>query len=357
LTAIAVDYSDRLLTIADLRFDPPNLLVEAAQQLALTHFGVVGEFSALAGERDQNFRVRCADGRQYVFKISGSSEPDEVVEMQVQALSHIAQRDSDLPVPRVIPGLDGRLICHAHHAGTRHALRLLSWLPGWPYQEGPFPSSAGLRDLGGFIARLGKSLEGFDHPAARHFMPWSLANGLVFSKQLKSLLPAQLGGWLPDYLEHLQSDVYPRLMAQRQQMIHQDGHGGNLLRSADSGEAVSGVIDFGDMIYGPLICDLAACVSDFLEAADDPVVAAGDMCAGYHAVLPLQEEELELLLDLVMTRQIMTLQLFEFRRLNMENPPSFVTDEQPGFIASLQQLARLDKQDFAQHMKEAVRNA
>ncbi len=351
------DFSQRVLSIEDLRFDPPRLPLDEVQQLAQLHYGVAGEFSALAGERDQNFRVRCDDGRQFVFKIAGSSEDPDVVEMQVQALCHIAQQDSELPVPRMIPGLDGRMICMAQSAGNRHALRLLSWLPGRPYQEGPFPSPAGLQGLGGFIARLGRALQDFDHPAARHFMPWSIANGLVFSEQLRSLLPVELGDWVPAYFERLETEVFPQLARQRWQVIHQDGHGANLLRRAETGEEVSGVIDFGDMIYGPLVCDLAACVSDFMELSDDPVAAATEICRGYCKILPLLDEELDLLLDLVMVRQIMVLQLFEFRRQNMEHPPAFVTDDQPGVIAMLQQLAKLDRRDFAHQLKEAVKNA
>ncbi len=351
------DYSQRILTIDDLRFVPPCLPLEQVRQLALLHYGVEGDYSPLEGERDQNYRIRASDGRQFVFKISGSSEPADVVEMQVQALCHIAQQDPGLPVPRMISALDGSMICHAHFDGSNHALRMLSWLPGRPYQDWPFPSPQGLHDVGGFIARLGKALQDFNHPATRHFMPWNMANGLVFSEQLKDLMPAEMSAWLPACFERLKSIVYPQLEKLRWQVIHQDGHGGNLLRRVESGEAISGVIDFGDMVYGPLICDLAACVSDFMQAAADPVAAGIGICRGYHDIIPLLDEELDLMLDLVMVRQMMTVQLFEFRRLNMENPPAFVTDEQPGFIAILQKLARLDRPGFAQQLKEAVGNA
>ena len=351
------DYSQRILSIDDLRFVPPNLPLEKVRQLALLHYGVEGDFSSLEGERDQNHRIRATDGRQYVFKISGSSEPDDVVEMQVQALCHIAQKDPELPVPRMISAVDGRMICQTYFDGSNHALRLLSWLPGQRYQDGPFPSPQGLRDVGRFIARLGRALEDFEHPATRHFMPWSMANGLVFSEQLKGLMPAEMNSWLPAWFEHLKSIVYPQLDNLCWQVIHQDAHGGNLLRKAESGEAIAGVIDFGDMVYGPLVCDLAACVSDFMLTAADPVTAAIEISRGFQNLVPLLDEELDLLLDMVMVRQIMTLQLFEFRRLNMENPPAFVTDEQPEFIAILQKLARIDRVGFTQQLKEALKNA
>lgn len=351
------DFSQRELSLADLRFDPPRFSLDEIRSIARTQYGLEGDFTPLAGERDQNHRLRCADGRQFVLKISGSTELPDVVEMQVLALGHIQQQDSELPVPRMIPGLDGRLVGQAGSAAGQHAVRMLSWLPGRPYQDGPFPSTAGLHGLGQFIARLGKALQGFDHPAARHFMPWNMANGLIFSPQLRALMPQASQGLLADYFTRLERSVYPKLAQLRWQVIHQDGHGANLLRDSGSGEAVSGVIDFGDMIYGPLVCDLATCMSDFMEASPDPVATAIAMVRGYHAVLPLWDEELELLPDLLMVRQIMVLQLFEFMRRNMQQPQAFVTDDQPGIIAVLQKLAAMDRNDFAHQLKEALKHA
>src|SRR5690606_35645378 len=125
----------------------------------------------------------------------------------------------------------------------QHAVRLLSWLPGQRYQDGPFPSARGLQGLGRFIARLGKALRSFEHPAAKHFMPWNMANGLVFSPQLKALMPRELDVGLPDYFERLEKVVYPQLAKLRWQVIHQDAHGANLLRGDGDNETVTGVID------------------------------------------------------------------------------------------------------------------
>jgi Ser/Thr protein kinase RdoA (MazF antagonist) len=349
-----MDFSRRVLTLEDLRFDPPVLPLEEIRRHAKALYGLEGEFTPLAGERDQNFRIRTAAGEQYVFKVSGLNEPLEVVEMQVLALRHIETRDSDLPVPRVLPALDGGLIGWLPGAEGDHAVRLLSWLPGQRYQDGPFPSARGLQGMGRFIARLGRALRGFEHPATEHFMPWNMANGLVFSPQLKSLMPRELDHWLPDYFERLEKAVYPQLAKLRWQVIHQDAHGANLLRASDHDENVTGVIDFGDMIYGPLVCDLAACLSDFMEMSAEPVFAATEICRGYQSITPLHEAELELLLDLVMVRQIMVLQLFEFRRRNMEHPPAFVTDDQPSVMAMLQKLSGLDRTKFSDHLKKAV---
>ncbi len=197
---------------------------------------------------------------------------------------------------------------------------MLTYLPGIPYQQGPRVSPSGLYRVGEFLARLNHALAGFSHPAAGHFMPWDSTNGLLFKRQLRDLLPAEVQTLVAPALQRLEHEVFPQLPRLRSQVIHHDGHGANLLRASEASEQVVGIIDFGDMIYGPIICDLAVSLTDFMEAHYDPAAVAAAMCRGFHSVLPLQATETDLLLDLVIARQILILQLFEFRRRNMETP-------------------------------------
>lgn len=343
----------RELTLADLRFDPPRLPLERLAEIALEFYGIEGALEPLDGERDQNARITTAGGERYVLKISGAGEDPGVVDFQVQALLHLEREDPDLPVPRLVRGLDGAVIHPIENGACAHSVRLLDYLPGIPYQHGPFPSSAGLSAVGAFVARLGLALRDFSHPADRHFMPWSIAGGLVFEPQLRGLLPADVEAFLGPVLDRVARDTQPRLAGLRTQVIHQDAHGANLLRVSRDDESVTGVIDFGDMIRGPLACDLAACASHFIEEGDDPAGIAAELCRGYDEVRPLERDELAVLLDLVVIRQAMTLELFEFRRRNLENPPAFLAADQPGLIASLRRLATQDPGEFTQRLEEA----
>ena len=254
------------LTIAHLRFTPPRLTLPELVDIVATLYGVTGTCEPLEGERDQNTSVTTADGRRYVLKISGAAEDPEVVDFQVQALLHIELQDPGLPVPRLIRGRGGEAVHWLERESGRHAVRLVGFLPGILYQDGPFPSRAGLAGVGAFLARLGQALHGFAHRASGHFMPWNIAGGLVFEPQLRGLLPAPLAAELAEPLERIERDVWPRLAHLRAQVIHQDAHGANLLRAGPGSEQVAGIIDFGDMIHAPLVCDLAACASDFISS-------------------------------------------------------------------------------------------
>jgi hydroxylysine kinase len=255
-------------------------------------------------------------------------------------------------VPRTVAGKDGELVQKICSAEGEHRVRLLTWLPGIPYETGPAPSLAALHQVGAFIARLNLALEGFSHPAATQFMPWNICNGLIFKQQLQGLLSMPTLELARPALSRLERDVFPQLPAIRSQVIHQDGHGGNLLRRARDSEDVSGVIDFGDMIYGPLISDLAVCASYFIEDNNlDATRIASAICAGFATLIPLEPVETEILLDLIIARHLLTLQLFEFQRRYVKNSPAFIIDEQAVIIASLRRLMTIDPLAFTNSLR------
>ena len=71
------------------------------------HYGLDGDLERLDGEFDLNIAVRI-DGRLHVvLKVMRLGCDSHLVEMQVEALDHLAATMPDLPVPRVIRRHDG----------------------------------------------------------------------------------------------------------------------------------------------------------------------------------------------------------------------------------------------------------
>ena len=346
---------DGELTIADLHFDPPRLPDHQLESLALDLYGISGTFERLPGERDQNARIHAPDGREFVLKVSGVNEDPAVVDLQVQALLHIEAVDKGLAVPRIVRGRDGGAVYRARGCSGEHAVRVLGWLPGIRYQDGPPPSLAAVHGIGRFQARLCRALEAFSHPAAAHFMPWDIGNGLVFRPQMQSMLSPEVRKLVAPALRRLQHEIYPRLADLRAQVIHQDAHGGNLLRASRECEEMAGVIDFGDMIHGPLIFELAVSGVDVVEREGAPDTGLCALVEGFHSILPLQTEETDLLADLILARLVLTLALFEFRHRYMENPPAFVIADQPAIIRNLRKLTGLDHEALKRQLRECVR--
>ncbi|MCH7709096.1 MAG: phosphotransferase, partial [Myxococcales bacterium] len=152
----------------------PAFSTQEAEAFAQRAFNIQASAHPLDSERDQNFRLRAKDGSEWVLKIANPAENPALLEMQTQALLHIAQVDPSLAIPRVKATPDGALFHEIDGAdGRRFIARVLSFLPGQLLDDAALhPALA--RDVGAMTARLARALRGFFHPAARHELLWDL---------------------------------------------------------------------------------------------------------------------------------------------------------------------------------------
>ena len=65
---------------------------------------------------------------------------------------------------------------------------------------------------------------------------------------------------------------------------------------------MTGAIDFGDLVHSAIVCDVAIAAAYASLGKPDPLAAAARVAAGYHALHPLTEAELDLLDALIATR-------------------------------------------------------
>jgi 4-aminobutyrate aminotransferase-like enzyme/aminoglycoside phosphotransferase (APT) family kinase protein len=297
-----------------LSADPPEISAEAASRIARELFGLDGVPEPERGERDRNFRIRASDGRDVMLKFSHPKEDPAVVDFQIKALTHIAAQDPVLPVPRIVPCKDGKPVNAVPFAGGGEVMvRALTYLPGqilWDCARTPDL----LYRVGATLARLDRALRGFFHPAANQKLAWDLMRsgelapfaGLIRDESERSLVT--------EVLDRFVSEVRPRLTGLRGQVIHNDANLGNLVVCPGAPSPVTGVIDFGDMLYGPLVGELTSAGADSVLEADDPLAAAAALVSGYHAGFPLEDEELSVLHDAIMTRLAVTLAIAAWRK-------------------------------------------
>ena len=317
---------------------------------------MTGKLDALEGERDQNHRLTQADGRRFVLKLSGATEDPAVVDFQVKALQHLERAAPDIPAPRVVPTLAGETAAEiTGDEGARHKLRLLTYLPGIPHSEGTDPSPEGLAAIGAFGGALAKALADFDHPASRHFTPWDMDNGLLGSRLLWRHGDADIAAFEKELRPRFAELFTVRLKDARRQVAHFDLHQDNLLRPDARDESVIGVIDFGDMVRGPLVCDPAIIAASF-SSQSDPLESMAAAVAGYHRVCPLTEAEISLLYDLVLARLVQTVLLDDFRLKETADPPAFLTEMRPRIMESLRRVSDLDRDEVTQTFLSACRH-
>jgi len=328
----------------------PAFSTAQAEEIAERAFDLRASAHPLVSERDQNFRLRTADGSEWVLKIANPAEDPALLDMQTRALLHIAEVDPELSVPRVRTNPEGALF-HKVDAddGRRFIVRLLSFLPGQLLDDAaPHPALA--RDVGAMTARLARALRGFSHPSSRHALLWDLTQAPGLRARTHHIESAGRRRVIDEVLDHFAAEVLPRLQQQRAQVIHNDVSRMNTLVD---GHRVSGVIDFGDLIHAPLVCDLAVPISELLVGHPEPIATAAEITAGYHSVTPLGDEELRLIFDLAATRCAMAVAVAHWRvRDHPEN-----TDYIMAGVEDTGTLLDQMREWGAEHMYAALRSA
>lgn len=347
--------NQRALGPRDLRFDPPCLPVPRLEGALAEHWGLVGRLSALEGERDQNTSVTTEDGSRLVLKVASASEDPAVADLQCAALTHLARSDVAAMVPRVQPARSGELVVSIDSDDGPLSARLLTFVPGTTFEVSGDLSSDALVGIGAFQGRLTRAFEDFEHRAATNFMAWSLDSGMISVDQLWTELSEEGAACAEPVRERVEAAA-AGLGGLRRQIVHNDGHRGNLLRLGPGHTAVVGVIDFGDIAETPAIADLAISAASFIDGHPNQQEALWSLAAGYHSAFPLTAAEVDLLVDLVLTRIVLGLLLVEFQT---RHAPSHRLDEiageLPAYRANLTRWSAVDPNATTAELHERLR--
>ncbi|HWP72007.1 MAG TPA: phosphotransferase, partial [Gemmatimonadaceae bacterium] len=226
----------------------PDVTAANASEILATHWGIHGILRPLPGERERNFHVYTADGREFVLKVASPLEDAGAIDLQVAALAHIADKLPSAPVPRLVPSIEGSRVVHQVIGGELHAARLLTWLPGQPLAEVSPHSPALLRAVGASLGAVTGGLASFDHPAARRGLKWDLAASDWIADHIHRVADGSRRAEVETILTRFTRDVRPALATTRSSVVHNDANDYNILvaLNGDGALAPSGLIDFGD---------------------------------------------------------------------------------------------------------------
>jgi len=238
----------------------------------------------LPSERDQNFLLTDNSRQQFVLKISNASESRSFLEAQNAVMDYLSQR---VPFCQQVIGEIAEF--------EGHFVRVVTYLPGVPLAEIKPHTPALLQDLGKKLGQLSRALADFDHPAVHRDFHWDLANGNRIVNQYASLIEDA------DLRELVLKCRFEPEHELRRSVIHGDANDYNVLVDPER-MTVSGLIDFGDMVYSYTVGDLAIAVAYVVLGEGDP----RDVIAGYTSEFGLLDEEREALWPLVRLRLAMS---------------------------------------------------
>ncbi len=331
---------------------PPELSLEAASTLAAEHFALDGRVARLESERDANFRID-ADEASYVLKVYNAAERASVVEMQEQAMLHAAAADPGLQVPRILSTRRGDLHAPVELDGRVHLVHLTSFLSGERAEPDRFDGPA-LHAFGALVARVGRALRGFFHPAADRKLLWDLKHAARLRPLLGSVADPARAAVAARALDRFEERVLPALPILRAQVIHNDLTYDNVLVDADRRPVA--VVDFGDTTHSPALFDLAVAVASF-SRGEDVFERVGELVRGYGEIAPLDGEEAELLADAVSARMAASVIISAWRAGQFVENVEYITAFDAGTWPVLEHFDELGAFELRRRFRRATASA
>ena len=264
-----------------------------AEAIAGEFFGIRASASTLPSERDQTFLLTTSSNRKLVLKIANASEERAFLEAQNSVLKHLTERISFCQ--SLIPACSGEEIV----SFEGHFVRLMNYLPGVPLAEASPHSPELLRDLGRKLGQLARALADFDHPAVHRDFYWDLANGNRIINEFAPLIKNH------DLRELVFKCRVEGEFDLRKSVIHGDANDYNVLVDPER-MVVTGLLDFGDMVYSYTVGDLAIAIAYVVLDKPEPRAAAEEVIKGYTGEFELLDNELKVLWKLVLLRLAMS---------------------------------------------------
>ncbi len=339
------------------RFDPPELTDADARRIADELYGVAGATQRLRGERSHNTRFTTPGGDEFVLRVASASEPDAAIDFHAQALVHLERRAPHLPIARMLPARDGRLVPAVELGGRRHRVRLETFLPGVTFADDQAVSATGMRAIGELLGGVAAALADFEHPAAGGFMPWDIANGKILDAELTAGLAPDAHAPVMQARPRLERALAAMASLPRQ-IIHNDGHAGNLLRGDTTSDVPTGLIDFGDLVHTVTVADIAVSGANLVPHQADPAGALAALTAGYATGLAphrrLTSAEVDAIPDLVLCRLVLSTLLAEFQIAHAPHIADAVAAERPGLVANLVRWLDVDPAAATDRIREML---
>lgn len=355
---IMPDTNDDALAI--IAADPPQLSTAEAIDVALQHYGLEVTTKPLVSERDQNFRVTDAEGGDYVLKIANAAENPDVTLLQIEALLHLQEQIMQHGYPLRVPEIRHTLAGESHlildHGGSRHLLRLVSYLPGVPLSQLALTDTLS-RKLGETLGWLGRALAGLEHPGAKQSLLWDMQQALQLRPLLDNIHDPSVRRLVAAALDDFEAFAQPVLAESRTQVIHSDLHGDNVLVATEKSDAIAGVIDFGDMLRAPLVIDLGVATAYLRGDGADPLRYVAAFVSAYNGVTELTAPEIDVLYFLIRARLAATIVIHHWRSVARppDDPYLNVFSESRDSEQFLQELDVLSHAAAAERLREACR--
>ena len=323
----------------------PQMSHKMAAELVQTIWGiVVDKVTQLNAERDLNLYMTGKAG-EFVFKCANSAESFATTLLQTQALLHLEKTNPEVQVPRIQLTAQGA----SEVIVDGHTVRLLSWMSGRPWHE-TTNSPLQRHSIATAHANMVLALADFSSEAPPPYLMWDVQHTADLGVHL-TYLPSDLFTPVTNALALFNRHAAPYLADLPRQWCHNDIQPHNVVMQPQDTDQIAGFLDFGDMVFTPVICDLAVALAYNIHEGPHAYESVVQYLVPFHRLRPLSELELMLLPALIMARHCTTLIITAWRAaLYPENAP-YILRNQPMAKRGLFQLIRLPYADAISYLR------
>lgn len=253
----------------------------------------------LNGYENINYRVKDA-GRKYVFKTYPfDQELYDILQAETEALLYLNRDNEKALFPTPVAAMDGSYVLRTTIDGQASMCRMLTFLEG-EFMGDVAHTPALFKSFGTFLAEMNLKLQAFESYVSKsRVWEWDLQHLHLNTKYAADIPDPHNRNVFRYFLQQFEEHARPVLPTLRKQTIHNDANEWNVLTQ---GDAIAGVIDFGDMAYAPLICELSVAIAYACFDKENPLGWAARLLKAYHEVTPLEEQEVSILYYLVAGR-------------------------------------------------------
>jgi 4-aminobutyrate aminotransferase-like enzyme/Ser/Thr protein kinase RdoA (MazF antagonist) len=320
-----------------------TISIEEAVRLAREMYGLETTAKSLPGEYDDNFHLTARDGDSFVLKVMHPARERAFIDMQCRALQHLARRAKHIFLPRAVAARNGELYTSITLAdGTERLVWLLTFVPGTILAEVRPHSDDLLRSIGRMLGEIDAAFQDFSHPAAQRALKWNLSAAGWIRNHVQSIPDPSQRALVETFFHLYDHEIVANLPQFRRSVVYGDANDYNVLVSDPwplPRRAVS-VIDFGDLHHSITVSEVAIAAAYAMLAKEDVLSAAASVVAGYHAVFPLEENELAALYTLIGMRLAVSVTNSAHRKKIKSDDPYVTVSEAPAWEA-LERLAKI----------------
>ena len=262
-------------------------------------FGITPiDIKKLNGYENENYLITTAT-KKYIFKTYPSQSVSvSLLEAECSALMFLQKPTNNL-TPTPIPFITGEYVKLLSLGTGQKICRMLSFLPG-SFLGDQRPSKKLIFRLGSFLAKINLKLNSFESDAIRaRTYEWDLQNLLLNKKYIPSISEIKTRRVVGYFFQQFEQLIVPELPSLRKAYIHSDFNEWNVMVREEN---AAGLIDFGDMVYSPLVNEVATALAYITYDKESFFEWATPFLEAYHEKNPLTAEEVSLLYYLIATK-------------------------------------------------------